>query len=94
MDAKLDFNAFHRVFLIFTMLNLCFSENNTRREVKNKKVLSEQEVKSKREIHHQLSIFLVWEVLLTVIQTGRLKLPNELGKSFQNRKEQLPVWCT
>ena len=30
MDAKLDFNAFHRIFLIFTMLNSRFDENNTK----------------------------------------------------------------
>ena len=28
MDAKLDFNAFHCVFLIFTVLNSRFNENN------------------------------------------------------------------
>ena len=30
MDAKLDFNVFHSIFLIFTVLNSRFSENNTK----------------------------------------------------------------
>ena len=30
MDAKLDFNAFHRIFLIFTVSNSHFGENNTK----------------------------------------------------------------
>ena len=32
MDAKPDFNAFHWhcIFLFFTVLHLCFSENNTK----------------------------------------------------------------
>ena len=30
MDAKPDFNAFHRIFLIFTVLNSRFSENSTK----------------------------------------------------------------
>ena len=30
MDAKLDFNAFHRIFLISSVLNLRFNENNTK----------------------------------------------------------------
>ena len=50
MDAKLDFNVFRRIFLIFTVSNSRFSKNNTKcREVKNEKALSEREVKSKRQ---------------------------------------------
>ena len=59
-----------------------------KRVVKNEKALSEREVKSKREVeskrevHHCLSTFLLLEVLLTIIRTGRQK---------QNRQE-LPEW--
>ena len=77
IDARLDFNALHRIFLIFTVLNSRFNKNNaktSKQEVKNKKVL-EREVKSKQEVHHRLSTFLVWEVLLTAIRTRRQKLP-------------------
>ena len=42
----------------------------------------------KREVHHRLSNFLVREILLTAIQTGRQKLPEQArtsrtGKNFQ-----------
>ena len=30
MDAKLDFNSFHCIFLIFTVLNSHFNKNNTK----------------------------------------------------------------
>ena len=41
------------------------------------RIVKNQEDKSKREVHHRLSTFLVWEVLLTVIRTGRQKLPEQ-----------------
>ena len=72
MDAKLDFNAFHHIFLIFTLLNSCFNENNTKTSQMWKLFLNGK-LKSKQKVHHRLSTFLVWEVLLTVIWTGRQK---------------------
>ena len=36
---------------------------------------------TEREVHHRLSTFLVWEVLLTVIRMGRQRLPEQARTS-------------
>ena len=86
IEAKLNFNAFHRIFLNFTVLNSRFNKNYTKTsqtEVQNEKALSE------REVHHRLSNFLVREVLLTFIQTGRQKLPERARTPERERTSRL-----
>ena len=61
IDAKFDFIAFHRIFLIFIMLNLRFNKNNT------KTSQTGRQIQTGSSLHYRLSTFLVWEVLLTVI---------------------------
>ena len=76
--------------ILFAYLLAYMNDGGRMRE----KALSEQEVKSKREVHHCLSTFLVLEDLLTVIRTGRQNLPEQARTSRAERGKELPVWCS